>query len=118
MKPFNLEEAIAGKPICTRKGLPARLLDTNLKGGSRPVVAAVLSGDCRECLQCYSKDGKLISSLETEDDLVMRSQEHVGWINIYENNYSSRKIYKTKAEAYNARTLDGYTDTIQIAWEE
>lgn len=118
MKPFNLEEAIAGKSICTRKGLPARILDTNLKGQSCSVVVAILSGDGNEYVQSYRKDGKLFSSLETEDDLVMAPKKRVGWINIYENNYSSRKIYKTKAEAYNARTLDGYTDTIQITWEE
>ena len=117
MKPFNLEEAIAGKSICTRKGLPTRILDTNLKGSRCPIVVAVLSDD-REYVRCYAKDGKLFSTLETEDDLVMASEKRVGWINIYENNYSSRKIYKTKAEAYNARTLDGYTDTIQITWEE
>lgn len=118
MKPFNLEEAIAGKPICTRKGLPARILDTNLKGWSRPVVVAILSGDDYEHVQYYQKNGKLFPSLETEDDLVMRSQEYVGWINIYENNCSSGNIYKTKVDAYNARTVDGYIDTIKITWEE
>lgn len=42
MKPFNLEEAIAGKPICTKSGLPARILDTNLKGRKRCMIAAIL----------------------------------------------------------------------------
>lgn len=117
MKPFNLEEAIAGKPICTRKGLPTRILDTNLKGSRCPIVVAVLSDD-REYVRCYAKDGKLFSTLETEDDLVMAPKEHVGWINIYENNRSSRNIYKTKADAYNVRTVDGYIDPIKITWKE
>lgn len=117
MKPFNLEEAIAGKPICTRKGLPARILDTNLKGWSRPIVVAILSGDDYEHVQFYRKDGKLFPSLETEDDLVMCSQEHVGWINIYKDNILDTRIHETKESALQVRG-DNYVDTIQITWEE
>lgn len=118
MKPFNLEEAIAGKPICTRKGLPARILDTNLKGRSCPVVVAILSGDGNEYVQPYRKDGKLFPSLETEDDLVMKSQEHVGWINIYALRQTGENIYLTKEEALSHRGFVGYVDTIKITWEE
>lgn len=42
MKSFNIEEAIAGKLICTKSGLPARILDTNLKGRKRCMIAAIL----------------------------------------------------------------------------
>lgn len=118
MKPFNLEEAIAGKPICTKSGLPARILDTKLKGRKRCVAAAILYGDGCEYIKHYFPNGKEFSPMESCDDLVMASEKRVGWINIYKNNCSSGNIYETKAEAYNARTLDGYTDTIQITWEE
>lgn len=118
MKPFNLEEAIAGKPICTRKGLPARILDTNLKGRSCPVVVAILSGDNCEYVQPYRKDGKLFPSLETEDDLVMKSQEHVGWINIYALRQIGGSVYSTKEEALSHRGSEEYVDTIKITWEE
>lgn len=117
MKPFNLDEAIAGKSICTRKGLPARILDTNLKGSRCPIVVAVLSDD-REYVRCYAKDGKLFSSLETEDDLVMALKEHVGWINIYTLRQTSGDIYSTKEEALSHRSISDYVDTIQITWEE
>lgn len=118
MKPFNLEEAVAGKPICTRKGLPARILDTNLKGQSCSVVVAILSGDGNEYVQSYRKDGTLFSSLETEDDLVMAPKEHVGWINIYTLFQTSGNIYKTRDDAIMNRSTSGYVDTIQITWEE
>lgn len=118
MKPFNLEEALAGKPICTRKGLPARILDTNLKGRTHPIVVAILSGDGCEYVRGYAKDGKLFSTLETEDDLVMAPQKRTGWINIYKNNILSAMIYQTKEEAYDRRSTASYIDTIQITWEE
>lgn len=117
MKPFNLEEAIAGKSICTRKGLPTRILDTNLKGSRCPIVVAVLSDD-REYVRCYAKDGKLFSTLETEDDLVMESKEHVGWINIYALRQTGERIYSTKEAALTYRSSEGYVDTIKITWEE
>lgn len=118
MKPFNLEEALAGKPICTRKGLPARILDTNLKGRAQPIVVAILSRDGCEYVRSYAEDGKLFSTLETEDDLVMKSEKRVGWINIYTLSKTSGNIYKTRDEAIKNRSLAGYVGTIQITWEE
>lgn len=117
MKPFNLEEALSGKPICTRKGLPARILATDLKGRTQPIVVAILSEDGCEYVRNYAKDGKLFSTLETEDDLVMTSQKRTGWINIYENNLGTF-IHKTKRQALDVRLTDGYVDTIKITWEE
>ena len=118
MKPFNLEEAIAGKPICTRKGLPARILDTNLKGTNRPIVVAVLYNDGCEYIKTYDKNGRLYGKMESCDDLVMRSQEHIGWINIYALRQTGGSIYSTKEEALSHRGSKGYVDTIKITWEE
>lgn len=41
MKPFNLEEAKAGRPVCTRKGLPVRILCTDRIGGITPIIGLV-----------------------------------------------------------------------------
>lgn len=41
MKPFNLEEAKAGKPVCTRDGYDARILCFDAKNPYYPVVALV-----------------------------------------------------------------------------
>lgn len=118
MKPFNLEKALAGKPICTKLGLPARILDTNLKGRKRCVVVAILCKDGCEYIKHYFTDGKEFSPIESCDDLVMASEGHTGWINIYIQRQTSGDIYKTKEEALCKRSPDGYVDTIKITWEE
>lgn len=117
MKPFNLEEALAGKPICTKSGLPARILDTNLKGRKRCVVAAILYNDGCEYTKQYFTDGKEFSPVESCNDLVMASEEHVGWINIYKDNILGTRIHETKESALQVRG-DDCIDTIKITWEE
>lgn len=118
MKPFNLEKALAGHPICTKSGLPARILDTNLKGRMRCVVAAILYKDGCEYIKHYFTNGKEFSPIESSEDLVMASENHTGWINIYTLRQTGRNIYKTKEEALSKRSPDGYIDTIKITWEE
>ena len=41
LKPFNLEEAKAGKPICTRDGRKARIICYDKKGDSDPIIALI-----------------------------------------------------------------------------
>lgn len=117
MKPFNLEEALAGKPICTKSGLPARIL-ANLKGRKRCMVVAILYKDGCEYVKHYFTDGKEYSPIESCDDLVMVSEKHVGWINIYKDNILGTRIHETKEEALCKRSPDEYVDTIKITWEE
>lgn len=118
MKPFNLEEAIAGKPICTKSGLPARILDTNLKGGKGCVVAAILCKDGCEYIKQYFIDGREFSLIEPCDDLVMASETRSGWINIYTSQRTSSHIYQTREEAFSNHENEGYINTIKITWEE
>lgn len=40
-KPFDLEQAKAGKPVCTRDGRKARIICFDLKNGNHPIVAAI-----------------------------------------------------------------------------
>lgn len=77
MKPFNLEEAKAGKPICTRNGDKARIIYYGLKGNC-PIVAAVQSLiqsstgeftiDCR-------LDGRLHEIFDSPYDLFMQDEK-------------------------------------------
>lgn len=41
LKPFDLEAAKAGKPVCTRDGRKARIICFDLKNDEYPIVAAV-----------------------------------------------------------------------------
>lgn len=40
-KPFDLEQAKAGKPVCTRDGRKARIICFDLKNGNHPIVAVI-----------------------------------------------------------------------------
>lgn len=117
MKPFNLEKALAGHPICTKSGLPARILTSDFKGQDRSLVVAVLIKGC-EYIQYYYKNGRMLRTLETNDDLCLKTENHSGWINIYTLSQTSTDIYKTKEEALSNRECNGYVDTIKITWNE
>lgn len=71
LRPFNLEAAIGGLPICTRDGRPARFIAyvPELDAGCR--VLAVIQG-CSSIHYCY-KSGNLASQDYSghPDDLVM-----------------------------------------------
>ena len=73
MKPFNLDEAKAGKPICTRDGKPARIISYDCKG-NYPIVVLVTGRfselGVMEMPFLYTLDGKPFSH-NTNYDLFM-----------------------------------------------
>ena len=76
MKPFNLEEARAGKPVCTRDGKKARILCTNLIRYNYCIVAAVINPDLKfEEVFLYTSKGEISEGAEKEDDLMMVEDE-------------------------------------------
>lgn len=120
MKPFNLELAKQGKPVCTRDGRKARIICFDKKEGA-PIVALVETEKnerISEEITLYFINGRLISeNLESKDDLMMLPEKKEGWINVYALNtcYSS----KADAEAH----IDGdyeheYVRTVKIEWKE
>ena len=122
LKPFNLEEAKAGKPVCTRDGRKARIICFDYKGDGNayPILALIstsnLSGTPSEIIAKYTEDGRYTkyNSVENGEDLMMLSEKKEGWVNVYKE-----RIYSTKEEAIEA-TYDGvtYVDTVKISWEE
>ena len=73
MKQFNIDEARAGKPVCTRDGRDVRLICFDYKTHRRgyPLLALIKDGDM-ETLSEYSADGKSIMQ-RSEYDLFMKS---------------------------------------------
>lgn len=59
-KPFNLEEAKAGKPVCTRDGHKARIICFDAGMGEYPVIALVesIENPGSESLYSYSHEGR------------------------------------------------------------
>lgn len=125
LKPFDLEAAKAGKPVCTRDGRKARIIcfDAKRKDGKN-IMALIPSKEYPEFedLVAYPNNGNYHGGHENDGDLMMLHQKKEGWINIYtcyDGAETGISIYKTKEIAKKEVDNDSsYLDTIKIEWEE
>ena len=132
IKPFSLEAAKAGKPVCTRDGRKARIICFNLQSIEKtPIVAAVQVTDKQEVISHYYEDGRHFVDGISELDLMMLPEKKEGWINIYNADttfyYADGRVFETKDEAVQEakeevkkeqREKNEYIDTIRVEWEE
>lgn len=71
LKPFDLEAAKAGKPVCMRDGRKARIICFDLKNEEYPIVAAI-GNDSSETLLCYTINGEIVKgNYKSDKDLMM-----------------------------------------------
>ena len=125
LKPFDLEAARNGKPVCTRDGRKARIIafDRRLfyKNVSYPILALVERSDGEDDVCGYNEKGKVLieDGAEYKDDLMMLPEKHEGWVNVYKvvNGHESGKIFATEEEA-KTKANDGRVATIKIEWED
>ena len=126
MKPFNLEQAKAGAPVCTRDGRPARIVCYDMGSkGSYPILALVKDEDGVEDPAVYKLDGRYVVDLECDDDLMMASVKREGWVNLYTyprgvTSTDQCTLYPSEKEA-RSQILKGngvYVATVKIEWEE
>ena len=123
MKPFDLEAAKAGKPVCTRDGRKVRIISFDtINKGNYPIIALLEDKGC-EAIFYYNKDGKC--NVGTERDLMMLPEKKEGWVNVYKSYNVGKKtpciasIYPTKEEAKKSSVVGfDYVDTVKIEWEE
>ena len=118
LKPFNLEDAKAGKPVCTRDGRKARIICFDRKG-KQPIIALVKNGDIEGIYQFDSNGRSIIDDEKRGCDLMMLPEKKKGWVNVYkdgDNNYRST-IYTNEKVALSRKGSDCIT-TIKISWEE
>lgn len=118
MKPFDLEAAKAGKPVCTRDGRKARIIcfDT-INKGNYPIIA-LLEDKGSEAIFYYNKDGKC--NVGTELDLMMLPEKKEGWVNLCKNNSGDTLavgVFPNREEAV-SNCPPFYLCTIKIEWEE
>ena len=78
MKPFNLEEALAGKQVVTRDGRPVRIAGYNLEAVDGFRLAAWIDGEALG----WHEDGVFFRRSESVYDLFMTSKEV--WVVLYE----------------------------------
>ena len=111
LKPFNLEAAKQGKPVCTRDGRKARIICFDRESVAS-IVALIMDDNNREEIHSYYEDGKSARTQEYRYDLMMLSEKRKGWINVHQYD-----VYKTKEEA-EAKVSDkaNYLTTIEIEY--
>lgn len=125
-KPFDLEAAKAGKPVCTRDGRKARIISFDrkflFKGVSYPIIALVEDTAKEETIYGYNEKGKVIIEDDAtyKDDLMMLPQKKEGWINLCKNNHGDTSVvgvFPNREEAV-SNCPPTYLSTIKIEWEE
>lgn len=123
LKPFDIQKAREGKPVCTRDGKKARIICFDYKGDANdyPILALIstsnLSGVPSEIIAKYTEDGRYAkyNSAENGVDLMMLPEKKEGWVNIYED----MRIYASKEEAKIGISPERkYITTTKIEWEE
>lgn len=117
LKPFNLEAAKQGKPICTRDGRKARIICFDAKG-EKPIIALIANGNSEDVNYYYITGKVRFLDKEDENDLMMLPEKKEGWINVYKGGLLDTKSYPTKKEAFDKACSEGYVDTIKINWSE
>ena len=87
LKPFDLEAAKAGKPVCTRDGRKARIICWDKKG-NYPIVALIQDNENSEHIEYYTENGIFSNGGNNKNrDLMMLPQKKEGWINLCKNNH-------------------------------
>jgi hypothetical protein len=85
MKPFNLQEAIAGKPIQTRDGRVLKFVAHVPEAGEMYKVVIMLGGGY---IGCWREDGKYLKDEEGDGDIVMVPVIKTYYVNVFRSNYS------------------------------
>lgn len=112
LKEFNLEEAKAGKPVCTRDGRKARIICFDLNNKNFPIVA-IINCDTEENAYQYDIDG-VCDEHDNNLNLMMLPEKKEGWIIIHKE-----AIYdKETAEKIARETTANVIRIQKIEWEE
>ena len=125
MKPFDLEKAKAGAPVCTREGFKARIICFDANNNRFPIVALLKdSNSSKEYPASFTKEGRFSDGeVDSSNDLLMEGIKKEGWINIYET-FMERcigAVHKSKEEAMRVKVNEKgvtYKATVRVEWEE
>ena len=126
MRPFNLEQAKAGAPVCTRDGRPVRIVCYDMKGyKSYPILALIENTNGVESPINYTLSGHKSLYSDTGIDLLMASVKREGWVNLYTYPCGATAtdqctLYPSEKEARSQiRKVSGvYVATVKIEWED
>lgn len=126
LKPFDIQKAREGKPVCTRDGRRARIICFDGKG-DQPIIALVEAKGNKDALiekvERYFINGYSVFEIrETNNDLMMLPEKKEGWVNVYQGGkLDANYLYPSKEDAVEnifQPMKDNYIDTIKLTWEE
>lgn len=124
MKPFDLEKAKVGAPLCTREGFRARILCFDADNDRFPIVALLKSDNGKEYPASFTKEGRFSDGeADSPNDLLMEGIKKEGWINIYEalKERCIGAVYNSKETAMRMKINEKdvtYKATVRVEWEE
>ena len=116
LKPFDIQKAREGKPVCTRDGHKARIICFDAKGMHQPIIALLTQDNGIEHIETYYSDGRFNddSNSQSDYDLMMLPEKKEGWVNVYKN-----QIHDTPESAEGGhKGITDYIKTIRVEWED
>lgn len=125
MKPFDLEAAKAGAPVCTQDGRPVRILCWDLNSVF-PIVAARESlYTPEEIVLRYTREGVSGPGQDSQDNLCMSPVKTQVWVNAYKDSDRAGggvwfgSTYHTEDQAKSSICpLAVYLGTHMLEWED
>ena len=123
LKPFDIQKAREGKPVCTRDGRKARIICFDFRDVEE-ICCLIVAVDYGEAEKIYYYDscGKYRGGDSSKYDLMMLPEKKEGWVNVYQGGkLDADYIYPTKADAVEniyQPMKDNYIDSIKLTWEE
>lgn len=118
MRPFNLDEAKAGKAVRTRDGRNVRIICFDAHREHFPIIALIGDGD-KELVASYCADGRYYYDRDLPEhctDLFMAPEKHEGFVWTDGKN-ACAYIYHSKEEALSHKVSGEYY-LAKIEWEE
>jgi hypothetical protein len=132
MKPFNLQEALAGKPVVTRDGRDVSQITLFTHVDTWCVVAVVENFDT---VSLYTQNGRYTMFEDRPLDLFMKSTKHQRFVNVWPDPYgiqptndgevglgnflwNSQEEADTAANDYTRQTGIKRLTTAVVEWED
>lgn len=113
MKPFDLEKAKAGAPLCTREGFRARIVCFDADNDRFPIVALLKSDNGKEYPVSFTKEGRFSDGeADSPKDLFMVGEKKEGCIGAVYNSKETAMRMKVNEKDITCIT------TVRVEWEE
>ena len=135
MKPFDLQAALNGAPICTEDGDEARIISEwrpKHNEQERILLVGIIDNETKdERVWQYTENGTPLSTILYAPKLMMATTRHISFINLWRSHKNEKTrlhtgvwIHSTEEDAIKAAkncdddNSENYIRTIKIGWEE